>query len=633
MNRAMLAIRNLSFTLAGRSLLQNASATIPQGKTVGVVGRNGAGKTTLFRLIRGQLQLDSGEIEIPKSFRIGGVEQEAPATEETLLEIVLGMDLERAALMAEHTEDPHRIAEIQMRLQDIDAHSAEARASSILAGLGFDTVAQGRPASEYSGGWRMRVALAGVLFSRPDLLLLDEPTNYLDLEGAVWLENFLATYPATTLVISHDRDLLNRAVDGILHLENKELTYYNVKYDKFEDERRAKIDQVNSASRKRDNERAHIQSFVDRFRAKASKARQAQARLKMLERMQPIASILETGVAGFNFPTPDALAPPLMVMESASIGYDGKPVLRNLNLRIDQDDRIALLGANGQGKSTLSKLIAGRLKTMEGTFRHSGKMKVGYFAQHQLDELTEGDTPIQHIQARRPLETPAKIRSRLAQAGIGEAIAASEVSRLSGGQKARLCMALCALDAPHVLVLDEPTNHLDIESREALAQALAAYEGAVILVSHDPHLVESVADRLWLVQGGAVAEFDGDMEDYRKLLLGKKGGGGRAAEARSESKATAPKAAPKRSPVDERKAVERMRSEVVKCEALLAKLEDMRVKIDARLADPALYDGFDGTMVEKLQVKRREVMTGLTRAESMWVTAQEQLERAESVRA
>ncbi|MFT4795144.1 MAG: ATP-binding cassette subfamily F protein 3 [Paracoccaceae bacterium] len=623
----MLVIKNLAFTLAGRSLLENASATIPTGKTVGVVGRNGTGKTTLFRLIRGELQLDSGDIEIPKAARIGGVAQEAPASDQRLIDIVLDADLERASLMAEQTDDPHRIAEIQLRLQDIDAHSAEARAGAILSGLGLDAAAQQRPASEFSGGWRMRVALAAVLFSRPDLLLLDEPTNYLDLEGTVWLENFLATYPATTLVISHDRGLLNRAVDGILHLENKCLTYYNVKYDKFEEERRVKIDQTNSASRKRDAERAHIQSFVDRFRAKASKARQAQARMKMLERMQPIASILETGVSGFNFPTPAALAPPLMVMEDVSIGYDGHAVLKKLNLRIDQDDRIALLGANGQGKSTLSKLIAGRLATMQGRFKHSGKMKVGYFAQHQLDELTMGETPIQHLQARRPGETPAKIRSRLAQAGIGEAIANSRVEKLSGGQKARLCMALCALDAPHVLVLDEPTNHLDIESREALAQALADYGGAVILVSHDPHLVESVADRLWLVQDGGVTEFDGDMEDYRKLLLGKRGGGGRASEARNDAPV---KSAPRRAKPEGRKSMSTLRAEVEKCEARIATLEDMRQKIDVRLSDQSLYDGYDSGKVEVLQGKRAEVVTGLKRAERMWEIAVEQLDIAES---
>ncbi|MGG7566364.1 ABC-F family ATP-binding cassette domain-containing protein [Rhodovulum sp. DZ06] len=635
----MLQIRDLSFTLAGRPLLQGASATVPANKTVGVVGRNGTGKTTLFKLIRGDFALDSGEIEIPRGWRIGGVAQEVPAGPDPLIEIVLRADAERAALLAEAetAEDPHRIAEIQLRLADIDAHSAEARAAAILSGLGFDSAAQARPAAEYSGGWRMRVALAAVLFSRPDLLLLDEPTNYLDLEGAVWLETFLASRPATTLVISHDRGLLNRAVDGILHLENKDLTYYGVPYDRFVEERRAKIEQTNAAAAKRQAERAHIQSFVDRFRAKASKARQAQARLKMLERMQPIDSVVETGVAGFRFPNPAPLSPPLMVFDKAAVGYDGVPILKNLSLRIDQEDRIALLGANGQGKSTLSKLIAGRLSAMDGAFRHSGKMKVGYFAQHQLDELVAGETPIQHFQRLFPEDAPAKIRSRLAQAGLGEAIADIKVSSLSGGQKARLCMAICAAGAPHALVLDEPTNHLDIESRDALAQALAAYEGAVILVSHDPHLVESVADRLWLVEDGGVSDFDGDMEDYRKLLLSRRGGGGRAAEARVDGAAAGAqgpgKAAARRSAAETRKALAGLKAEVDKCEARVSKLMEMQEKIDERLADPALYESGDGAKIEALQAKRGEIVDGLERAESLWMDAQERLEAAEAERA
>ncbi|SES96994.1 ABC-F family ATP-binding cassette domain-containing protein [Oceanicella actignis] len=631
----MLVIRDLSFSLAGNPLFDSASATIPEGRKVGVVGRNGAGKTTLFRLIRGELTPDAGQIEVPRGARIGGVEQEAPATADSLLDTVLAADAERAALLAraEVAQDPAEIAAIQTRLADIGAHSAEARAAAILNGLGFDAAAQARPCAEFSGGWRMRVALAAVLFSRPDLLLLDEPTNYLDLEGAVWLEGFLANYPATTLVISHDRGLLNRAVQNILHLEHRKLTLYGGRYDQFERERRLKLEQTAAMARKQEAQRAHIQSFVDRFRYKASKARQAQARLKMLERMEPIAAVVETEVRGFVFPSPDQLPPPLLAMEDVAAGYDGAPVLRGLRLRIDQDDRIALLGANGQGKSTLSKLIAGRLAPMSGELRRAPKLRVGYFAQHQVDELTLSETPLQHLQRLRPDEPPARLRALLARGGIDAAQAQTEVASLSGGQKARLTMLLCALDAPHLLVLDEPTNHLDIESRQALAQALAEYEGAVILVSHDPHLVESVADRLWLVRDGAVREFDGDMDDYRRLLLSERGGasggkGGARAAAEADRRREARRAA-----AEARRALAPLRDEVRRCEARVAKLEEMRARIDARLMDPDFYMNDSalgaGGEVERLQIKRGEILEALERAEALWMDAQERLEEAE----
>ena len=467
----MLKLQNISFAIDGKPLFDNASATIPTGHKAGIVGRNGTGKTSLFRLIRGEWALDSGSIEIPAQFRIGGVDQEAPASDISLLETVLAADAERQALMCESetAADPTRIADIQLRLVDIDAYSAEARAATILSGLGFDQVAQARPCHEFSGGWRMRVALAAVLFSQPDLLLLDEPTNYLDLEGTVWLENFLAKYARTVLVISHDRELLNKSVTSILHLTDLKLQYYTGTYDQFDAERRLKLEQQQSMKRKQDAQRAHIQSFVDRFRYKASKARQAQSRLKQLEKMQPIAALSENVVASFIFPTPQPLPPPLMTLEKGSVGYDGKPVLRGLDLRLDQDDRIALLGANGEGKSTLSKLLADRLPLIDGSVAKSSKLRVGFFAQHQLDELVPGETPFWHMMRLRPAEVPTKIRARLGAAGIGADIVENPVERLSGGQKARLLMAMAAIDVPHILILDEPTNHLDIESRVHLS--------------------------------------------------------------------------------------------------------------------------------------------------------------------
>ncbi|QPH53898.1 ABC-F family ATP-binding cassette domain-containing protein [Pontivivens ytuae] len=615
----MLTIRDITFTLEGRRLFDGASATIPAGHKVGVVGRNGTGKTTLFRLIRGEWVLDGGEIEVPRQARIGGVAQEAPASDVSLIDTVLAADTERAALMdaAETETDGARIAEIHTRLQDIDAHSAEARAAAILSGLGFDTAAQARPCKDFSGGWRMRVALAAVLFSQPDVLLLDEPTNYLDLEGTVWLENFLARYPHTALVISHDRGLLNRSVGGILHLDAQRLTYYQGNYDQFDRMRRAQLEQQVAAKKKQDAQRAHLQSFVDRFRAKASKAKQAQSRIKMLERMQPVAGVVESSVAQFSFPQPEELSPPIVSMRDAKVGYGGLPVLAGLDLRIDQDDRIALLGANGQGKSTLSKLIAGRLAPQDGQIVSSSKLRIGYFAQHQLDELHADETPLQHLRALRPEEPPAKLRARLAAGGIGAEIAETEVRRLSGGQKARLAMLIATLDAPHLMILDEPTNHLDIESREALVMALTEYSGAVILVSHDPHLVEAVADRLWLVKDGAVRPYDDDMDAYRRMLLSERGG----KPAREEKPKPKPKA-------EVRRQTAPLKSELAKAEERIAKLEEMRDKIDSSLADPRLYERGDTERQEMLRKKRAEVMDGLDRAEAIWLDVSARLEAA-----
>lgn len=625
----MIAIRNITFAMAGRPLFEAASATIQPGKTVGIVGRNGTGKSTLFRLIRQELPLETGEIEVPRGARLGGVAQEAPATQASLLDTVLEADEERAALLADDSEDPERIAFREERLTAIEAHSAEARASSILRGLGFDAAAQARPCAEFSGGWRMRVALAATLFSRPDILLLDEPTNYLDLEGTVWLEAFLADTPSTALVISHDRGLLNRSVDQILHLDHRKLTLYGGAYDQFEAERRQRAAHAAAQAEKQAKARAHMQSFVDRFRYKASKAKQAQSRLKMLERMGPIEVAQDGSVAGFAFPSPAELAPPLMQAEGVTLGYDGEAVLRGVTFRMDQDDRIALLGANGQGKSTLAKLISGRLAPMAGEWKASRGMKVGYFAQHQLDELVEGETPLQHLSRHRPDALPKQLRAELARAGIGPEIAANPVDRLSGGQKARLLMMLAAREAPHVMVLDEPTNHLDVDSREALAQALAAYEGAVILVSHDPHLVEAVADRLWLVKDGAVKPFEGDMDDYRKLLLKERGAGGRAASSRASDKPKEAKA-PKRSASELRRALAPLRAEVAKCEERVAKLEEMRGQIDAKLMDPDFYMSAAPGRHEALQKKRAEVEAALEKAEGLWLEAQDRLESEEA---
>lgn len=620
----MLTIRNLGFSMAGEPLFAGASARIPAGAHLGLVGRNGSGKSTLFRLIKGELTPDQGEISLPSRARIGGVAQEAPGDSRTLLDTVLAADAERAALIteAETAQDPNRIAEIQTRLVDIDAHSAEARAATILSGLGFDHEAQARPSAEFSGGWRMRVALAAVLFSAPDLLLLDEPTNYLDLEGTIWLEGYLACYPHTALVISHDRGLLNRAVGGILHLHDRKLTAYSGGYDSFDRIRREQLALNQAMAKKQAAQRAHLQSFVDRFRATASKARQAQSRIKMLERMEPIAAGVEGGVAPIRFPDPDELAPPLMVLDDITAGYDGRPVLSRINLRLDQDDRVALLGANGQGKSTLAKLISDRLAPMEGERRASSKLRIGYFAQHQADELEAHETPVQHIRRLRPDEPEARLRARLAQGGIGTGIAGTKVGNLSGGQKARLLLALAALDAPHLLILDEPTNHLDIESREALVAGLNEYQGAVILITHDAHLIELVADRLLLVRDGRVTPYDGDMESYRRLLLS----GPEPTEKPQKPARAAPKSAADRR--EARAALAELRREVQNCEARIDKIAEMLAEIDQRLSDPTLYEGGAGRMAA-LQRKRAQIVAAETRAEELWLEASARLEEVE----
>jgi ATP-binding cassette subfamily F protein 3 len=612
----MLRIDDIGYAIAGRPLFEGASATIPAGHKVGIVGRNGAGKTTLFRLIRGELTLDTGSITLPARARIGGVAQEVPGSEVSLLDTVLEADAERAALMAEVSDDPARIAEIQTRLADIDAWSAEARASAILKGLGFTAEEQAMPCSAFSGGWRMRVALAGVLFAQPDLLLLDEPTNYLDLEGALWLESYLARYPHTVLIISHDRGLLNRAVDHILHLENRQLTLYAGGYDTFARTRAETRAVQEAAAKKQATRAAHLQSFVDRFRAKASKAKQAQSRIKMLEKMETITLPEDAARTVFTFPEPATLSPPIVNLDGAAVGYGERAVLSRLSLRIDQDDRIALLGRNGEGKSTLSKLLAGKLHVMDGEVVSASKLRVGYFAQHQVDELHVDETPLQHLQRERPDTPQAKLRAQLAGFGLGADQAETVVAKLSGGQKARLSLLLATLDAPHMLILDEPTNHLDIESREALVEALTAYSGAVILVSHDMHLLSLVADRLWLVKDGRVAPYEGDLESYRAMLL------------KGEEKPEKP-AKPKAKPVSQERLRE-IRAEVKQAEARLAKIEEMREKLAKKLADPELYEPERAGDLGVWQRKYAEVMEGLDRAETLWMRAAEKLEAAEA---
>lgn len=621
----MLRINDLTFAMEGRPLLDHASAIIPTGHKVGLVGRNGSGKTTLFRLIRGELALEGGDVSVPKGARIGGVAQEVPSNEVSLLDTVLAADTERAALLAEAetAKDPTRIADIHGRLADIQAFSAEARAATILSGLGFDQEAQARPCSDFSGGWRMRVALAAVLFSAPDILLLDEPTNYLDLEGTLWLETYLAKYPHTVVVISHDRTLLNRSVTSILHLDQMKLTLWNGNYDQFENLRREQMAVQQAMAKKQDTQRKHLQSYVDRFRYKADKAKQAQSRLKMIARMQPIAAMEDEATIRFTFPSPDELSPPIVKLEDVAVGYSGKAILSRLDLRIDQDDRIALLGNNGQGKSTFSKLLAGELKPLSGQIQTSSKLRIGYFAQHQVEALDLDETPIEALRRHRPGELPGKLRARLASGGLLAAQAETKIGNLSGGQKSRLSLLLATLDAPHLLILDEPTNHLDIQSREALVQALLDYSGAVILVSHDPHLVSLTADRLLLVKDGAVREYEGDIDSYRAALLSERGAN------EKPLKAEKPKQKPKKQ-AKKRQEIAPLQAEVSKCEARITKLEAMREKLNEKLLDPTLYRTAEPGVFEALQRKDQELVAAMEKAEALWIAAVDALDAAKA---
>ncbi len=627
----MLHINDLTFRFGGRVLFDHATAVVSKGHRVALVGRNGTGKSTLLKLISGQLQTDDGAVTLPSGMRMGMVAQEAPAGPITLIDAVLAADKERTALLAEAetATDPMRIGEVHNRLADIEAHSAPARAAQVLSGLGFDAESQQRPCSDFSGGWRMRVALAGVLFSRPDLLLLDEPTNHLDLEATIWLEGYLKNYPHTILLVSHDRELLNAVPTTTIHIDNGKLVTYSGNYDSFLRQRRANQERLQSMATKQDARRKHMMAYVDRFRFKASKARQAQSRLKLLEKMETITLMEDDAEVVFNFPVPDELAPPLIALEGVTIGYGDKPILRRVDLRIDMEDRIALLGANGNGKSTLVKLLAGRLQPMAGEMRRPSKLRIGYFAQHQSEELDLSLTPIQQTQRIMPLALEEKVRAHLGRFGFQQSKAETKIADLSGGEKARLLLALMSREVPHILMLDEPTNHLDIDSREALIEAINDFPGAVILISHDPHLIELTADRLLLVANGTVQPYDGDLEDYRRFLLDRAKAERAVAKAASQGdRDVGPnKKDQRRAAAESRAALAPLKRKATDAEALVNKLTEEKRKIEAKMADPALYTG-PADKLTKLQIDLGVVDKKLASAEETWLDALEAYETA-----
>lgn len=625
----MLHINDLSYRLGERLLFDAATLAIQEGDKIGFIGANGTGKTTFLRLLTGALAPDQGRITLHSGKRIAIVAQEAPDGPHSLLETVLAADTERSALLdeAEHATDPTRIADIHTRLADIDAHTAPARAAAILSGLGFDATAQEQPCTAFSGGWRMRVALAATLFAAPDLLLLDEPSNHLDLEATLWLEAYLVKYPGGILMVSHDRDLLNKVATRIVHLNEGKLTAYRGNYDSFERVRREQMELQAKSHAKQLAQRRHIQSFVDRFRAKASKARQAQSRLKALARMEPIAALAEQRTTAFTFPDPKPLPPPIITLDAVSAGYSpDKPVLDNLNLRIDSDDRIALLGANGNGKSTLARLLADRLKPLSGTLQKSGKLRVGYFAQHQAEELDLEATPFQLMAAIMDMAPESRIRGQLARFGFSGPLADVRAGKLSGGEKARLLFALISHNAPHILILDEPTNHLDIDAREALVQALNFYQGAVILVSHDVHLLELCAERLWRVADGGCQPWNGDIQEYRNDLLDSRRAAGRTGDRAAKGPKINRKDA-RRAAAEQRERNANLRHTVRAAEEEIARLTAEKRRIEHRLADPSLYDK-PPTRVTEAQALLATVGRALSEAEATWLKANEQLEQS-----
>ncbi|MHA6288381.1 ABC-F family ATP-binding cassette domain-containing protein [Maricaulis sp. CAU 1757] len=625
----MLHVNDLTYRIEGRQLFDQATFMLPARTRMGLVGRNGTGKSTLFRLIRGEVAPESGEVNLQKGARMGWVAQEAPGGDDSLMDVVLAADTERAALLdeAETATDPHRIAEIQTRLADIESHTAEARAGTILAGLGFSGEDQRRPCREFSGGWRMRVALAATLFARPDLLLLDEPTNYLDLEGVMWLQSYLKTFPGAALVISHDRDLLNGAMQKIAHLKDGKVTVFEGGYDDFEsalaERQRLQMKMVE----KQEAERRHLQSFVDRFKAKASKAKQAQSRVKRLEKMQPVATMVADPVAPFDFPNPQRrMAPPIIRMVDLVAGYEpGKPILSGVNLNIDPDDRIGILGRNGAGKSTLAKLLNDALAPQAGHLRKHKKLQIAFFAQHQIEHLSPEVSAYQHVIELMPDATEAQRRSRLARFGLPGDRQETPAKNLSGGEKARLLFNLITFEGPHLLILDEPTNHLDMDSRAALISAINTYEGAVVLISHDRHLIETCVDRLWVVADGTVTPYDDDIETYRQSLLGRAPRDGKA----KKSVAMDEKSQRRREAANAREQLKPLRAASAKWEKEADRLRGVIEVIDKGLAAPGLYEK-DPKAATELQIKRARAVELLDTAETKWLEAEEAVEAAMS---
>ena len=634
----MILLRNLAFARNGRFLVENASLQLHPGWKIGLIGANGCGKSSFLALLRGELHAEAGDLEIPPGWSVAHVAQDTPALPDAALDFALDGDtelrlIETELAALEHAShaseaDGHRLAELHARYADIDGYAARARAAGLLHGLGFSDADFARPVAEFSGGWRVRLNLARALMCRSDLLLLDEPTNHLDLDAVLWLEGWLKSYPGTLILISHDRDFLDSVCSHTLALGDAQMRLYSGGYSQYERQRAAQLANQQAMFEKQQRERAHLESYVERFRAKATKARQAQSRIKALARMEEISAAHVDTPFSFRFSDPGHMPDPLLMAEQARLGYGDNTILDRVMLTLRPGERIAFLGRNGAGKSTLIKLLAGELAPLAGKRIEGKGLSIGYFAQHQLELLRPDESPLQHITRQDPTAREQELRDYLGGFDFRGPIADAPCGRFSGGEKARLVLALLIRAKPNLLLLDEPTNHLDLEMREALNLALQEYEGGVVLVSHDRHLLRTTADALYLVADGKVQPFDGDLDDYADWLAEQRAAQKAPDEAKSQSREER-KEARKMAAADRQALLVQRRpllKESEKLEQQIARWQVQRSELEASLADPALYEKNDSALIQKLNQEQADVAGKIETAEMRWLELQEQLE-------
>ena len=630
----MLKFNQLSLRRGSRELLRDVTCTLHAGQRVGVTGANGVGKSSLFALIRNELQADSGDFSLPPKTVISHVAQEMPAVDKSALDYVIDGDtelrqLEQQIAQAEKANDGDRLGHLYSHMDTIHGYSAASRAGKLIHGLGFTSEQEQIPVREFSGGWRMRLNLAQALMCRSDLLLLDEPTNHLDLEAVIWLEEWLLNYEGTLLLISHDRDFLDRVVTHVAHIEQGTLTMYTGNYSAFEIRRAEHLANQQSAYEKQQREIAHMQSFVDRFRAKATKARQAQSRIKALERMKMISAAHIDSPFHFKFRIPDKMPDLLLHLENVSTGYTEEPILTGINLNILAGNRIGLLGYNGAGKSTLIKLLAGEMSASKGERTEAKDINIGYFAQHQLEQLDSHASPLLHLQRIDPKATESQLRNFLGGFGFQNDMAMSPVAPFSGGEKARLVLAMVVYHKPNLLLLDEPTNHLDLEMRHALSMALQEFEGAMVIVSHDRHMLRSVTDTLLLVDGGKVEPFDGDLDDYKKWVKDHDKEEPSTDISNNPKNAGTSKKQQRQNAAAQRREQQSLQNKIKKLEKEIDKLNGENQKIHESLSDSSLYDANNKQELKELLAKQTETNKQLQHSEQLWLEANEELENFE----
>ena len=631
----MLKFTNLSLRRGNRELLHDVSCTIYAGQRVGVTGANGVGKSSLFALIRHELQADAGDFSLPPRTVIAHVAQETPAVNKPALDYVMDGDMELRQLQqqiaqAEQKDDGTALATLYSHLETIDGYSAASRAGKLMHGLGFTAAQEQSPVKKFSGGWRMRLNLAQALMCRSDLLLLDEPTNHLDLEAVIWLEEWLANYPGTLLLISHDRDFLDRVTTHIAHIEQGSMTLYTGNYSAFEIRRAEQLANQQAAYEKQQREIAHMQSFVERFRAKATKARQAQSRIKALERMTVISAAHVDSPFHFEFRQPEKIPSTLLHLEKVNVGYANKPVLSNINLNILAGSRIGLLGYNGAGKSTFIKLLAGEIPPLAGERNEAKDINIGYFAQHQLEQLDSHASALLHLQRLDSKATEKELRSFLGGFGFQGDMATSPVAPFSGGEKARLVLAMIVYQKPNLLLLDEPTNHLDLEMRHALSMALQEYAGAMIVVSHDRHLLRSVTDTLLLVANGQVSLFDGDLDDYREWVKTQEkqdSGDTTCIVPDSAEEIGGNKKQKRQDAAEQRRILQPLHNKIRKLEQQLDKLNQENAEVQLQLSDNAIYEEQNKQKLKQLLEKQTDISRQLPQIEQQWLEANEALEQ------